>query len=139
MVDDELSPDAADEVAISNERRAEKRREREDAKVVAAILATREGRSWLYRRLEVCHIFGASVDLGSMHRPSDPLATYFALGEENIGKRLMAEAQSAASALYLKMIEEARAEEQGRELRQAERAKQRAAERIEEPHLPRPN
>lgn len=133
------APDASDEVTVNNERRSEKRRARADQQVVRKILNTREGRSWFYRRLQTCHIFGDNVDLGGPNTPSDALRTYFLLGQENIGKQMMVEAQNAATDLYLKMIEEAREEENSRSSRIAERnAVLSEPEILEQPDLPKP-
>lgn len=97
--------DAADPAAIDNAKREEKRREREDADVLRIIMHTKQGRAWLYRRLESCHIYTSTF------QPGQPDVTAFALGEENVGKKLMVDAIAASPDLYMTMIKEQRDEE----------------------------
>lgn len=98
--------DANDPKAFDQAKNEESARKRNDDLVVQSIMATRQGRDWFYRRLEICHIYGSTADLGVLTRGADPYVTYFHCGEENIGKQLLAEVQRAAPELYLTMISE---------------------------------
>jgi len=130
--------DAADPAAEDNARRDEVRRDREDADVYRVIMHTKNGRAWLYRRLERGHIYGSTF------APGQPDLTAFQLGEENYAKRIMLEAQAASVDLYMTMIKEAQAEE--RRAAETRRKEQRSRERDEAPpdpeemvgHLPPP-
>jgi hypothetical protein len=120
--------DATDAVAEANANREIKRREREDADVWRRILHSKQGRAWLYRRLERCHIYASTFVPGQ----SD--VTAFQLGEENIGKRLMLEAQDASPDLYVQMLKEQREEEKRLdEVRRTEQKRREEAERSPTP------
>ena len=57
MTDDTLeSFDASDTAAEANARRDAARRERNDLDVLRTLMHTRQGRDWLYRFLDACHI-----------------------------------------------------------------------------------
>lgn len=131
--------DATDPVAENNLRRDDVRRDRQDKDVLRKLMHGREGRSWLYRKLESCHIYSSTFS------PGQPDLTAFQLGEENIGKRLMLEAQNASVDLYMQMIREQQEEERRQEdERRKERMNREESERptaIEQlmPDLPPPD
>ena len=64
------------------------------------IMSTQQGREWMYRLLELCHI-GQSPFTG------DNDQTNFQCGEQNIGLRLWGSLQGACPDLYLLMMQEA--------------------------------
>ena len=78
--------DAADPAAIDNANRDERRKAREDADVLRALMMGKHGRAWLYRLLERCNIYGDPF------APGQGDVTAFKLGQENIGKQLMLQA-----------------------------------------------
>jgi hypothetical protein len=118
MADDLQPYDATDPVAEQNAKRDEARKVRENAQVMQSILHTKPGRAWLNDILENCHIFSTPFV------PGQPDTTAFAMGEENIGKRLMMAAIDADASGYMKMLAERKAEEQRQqEVRNREEAK----------------
>lgn len=121
---DALSPDydASDPVAENNARRDETRRQRDDAETVRRLLSHRNGRAWLYRVLERCHIYGTPFTAG------EPDTTAFRLGEENIGKQMMMLAIDVCPDLYLTMLAEAKKEEERVAIVRADEEKKRQGE-----------
>ena len=97
--------DASDTAAEANARRDEARRTRNDLDVLRTIMHTRQGRDWLYRFLDSCHINNTPFAAGQ------PDLTAFHLGEENVGRKLLLTAMAASVDLYMKMIKEAQEEE----------------------------
>ena len=91
--------DASDPKAIARAKSAAGRRKKADEDVVKAIMKTANGRSWLFRILEACHIFQPSIVIGQ------PDATAFREGERNVGLRLLQIVQRMTE-LYLVMIKE---------------------------------
>lgn len=119
--------DAADPAAEANAKRDAARREREDADVLRTLMHSKAGRAWLYRFLERCHIYGATFAGEQTH------VSAFQQGEENVGKRLMLNAQAASVDLYMTMIKEEQAEQRRLDdVRRSER-KNRDAENAPEP------
>ena len=114
--------DATDPAAIANAEREAKRHAREDADALRTLMHDRNGRAFLYRRLERCHIYSTTF------APGQPDVTAFHLGEENVGKQLMAEAMDASADLYVKMIKEQRDEAMRLDAVREREAKNRAAE-----------
>ena len=122
MPDDHLSFDATDPIAEGNAHRDELRRQREDAQVLRRLMDNRNGRAWLYRILERCHIYASAF------APGEPETTFFRMGEENIGKQMMMAAMAAAPDLYMAMLAEARKEDERIALVRAEEDKKRSSE-----------
>lgn len=125
MADDQPTEtfDASDKAAIDNAQREEKRKAREDADVLRTIMHSKTGRAWLYRYLESCHIYGTTF------APGQSDVTFFALGEENAGKRLMSASIEASPDLYITMVKEQRAEEKRLDdVRRTERKNREATE-----------
>jgi len=113
VADDQF--DATDPAAIANAERDAKRHAREDADALRALMHTKAGRGFLYRLLDRCHIYSTTFS------PGQPDLTAFQLGEENVGKWLMTEAQNASVDLYVQMIKDQRDEAQRLEkVREAE-------------------
>lgn len=117
--------DASNPVAEDNARRDAARLQRQDADVLRAIMHSKEGRSWLYRKLASCHIYESPFSAGQ------PDVTAFALGEQNVGKKLMVETMSASADLYMKMIKEQQDEE--KRLNEVRRTERKNRERDEQP------
>lgn len=112
---------AADPKDVENARKEAGQHRRQDRDFWRIAMSTPERRASLYRMLENCHIYGSSADLGDAARGSDPHRTYFSLGEENVGKRMMLSAMDASLDLYLTMVKEQK------ELRDAKERKQDAS------------
>jgi hypothetical protein len=92
--------DANDPAVLEAKRKEQGRRRRADNDVLRKLMHDVDGRDWLYRKLEACHIYQTSFS------PGQPDVTAFNLGMENFGKQLMLEAQRASADLYVKMIKE---------------------------------
>lgn len=78
--------DANDPKAVENAKRRASRVAKEDMEVIRKLLSTREGRSWIWRKMADAAVFGNPVG-------SDPYTTYFNLGVQSFGKMLLAETQ----------------------------------------------
>jgi len=91
--------DASDPVAADAAEARARRLADSDAEVVRRILATKEGRGWLWRRLEACRILECLFD-DSANR------MYWLLGERNAGLRLLAELEQADPDAVALMIRE---------------------------------
>jgi hypothetical protein len=101
---------AADREELLRQQSRQKTRDRQDDDVMRRVMRTKNGRDWLRRFLEDCHIFGAVVDFGSQVRASDPLVTYFRDGERNVGLRILEIAQRASAQSFQLMMQERTAE-----------------------------
>lgn len=97
--------DATDPAAEANAKRDAARRERNDLDVLRSVMHTKQGRDWLYRFLDSCHINNTPF------APGQPDVTAFHLGEENVGRKLLMIAMAASVDLYMKMIKEQQEEE----------------------------
>ena len=96
---------AADPAEEKRLREEERQLARDDADVIRKIMMTRNGRAWMYRFLEKCHIFENPFIPGMAD------ATAHNLGEANIGKQLWLDVQNASLDLYVQMIRETKEEE----------------------------
>lgn len=105
---------AGDEVAENNARKESSRLAKNDADILRIIMHSKTGRSWLYRQLEACHIFGNPVAQFD-NAPADVPMTFFNLGNQNYGKQLWLAAQAASVDLYMKMIKEQHEEQNRRD------------------------
>lgn len=94
--------DASDPEQVKQKKVDAGRRKQLDENVVKLIMGSVEGRSWMFRKLEACHIFGSSFD------PNNPHITSFNEGERNVGARLLADIVSASSDLYIQMMKESK-------------------------------
>lgn len=84
-------------------RRLEKQAKIEDAarkEVVASIMSTEGGRSWMHDRLSGCHIFATSFSLNAYE-------TAFREGERNQGLQLVNDVMQACPDQYVQMMREA--------------------------------
>ena len=91
--------DANNPEQVKKAKDAAGRRRQRDKLVVEALLQHQDGRSWLRRKLEECHIFATSF------RQGEPDTTAFVEGERNIGLRLLIEIQAFPDQ-YVLMIKE---------------------------------
>lgn len=135
MLDRSEPFDATDPKAEESARREESRQRREDLDALRAMMLSKTGRACLYRQLLRCHIYASAF------APGQSDLTSFQLGEENVGKRLMLDLQSASLDLYLQMLKEQRAEEKRLDdVRRTDREKREAEDEIKTllPDLPPP-
>ena len=95
----EQSYDAGDEVQVANARKKGGRNRRKRLEMVEAIMQQPEGRKWFYDLMERCFIFGNAVVQG------DCYGTYFNLGQQNVGKMILADLQEFPD-LYAALMKE---------------------------------
>ncbi len=91
--------DAGDPDAVASARKKGGRNRRARLEFVQAMMEMREGRKWLYDFMEFCFIHGNPVVQGDTH------ATYFQLGMQNAGKKILADVQEFPK-LYVEMMTE---------------------------------
>lgn len=94
------APDANDELTFDTAVKRTRAQRTSDDTVLHNVMNDPAGRAWMYRRLLDCHIYGSTFVAG------EPDTTAYRIGEENIGKRFLAELQRAAPELYLTMLAE---------------------------------
>lgn len=92
---------AADEVQIKAKTKRERIKKEDYKKFVGDIMQTKIGRAWLWDLIEGTSPTGFPVV------PGDVYLTYFNLGKQDVGKRLLAEALQFTD-LYLRMAVEAK-------------------------------
>jgi hypothetical protein len=92
---------AADEEQVAAARKKGGRNRRARLEFIQAMMELPEGRKWLWNILEKCFIFGNPVVQG------DPHATYFNLGQQNIGKLILQDVQEFPE-LYVKAVAESK-------------------------------
>ncbi len=139
---DAFSPSGEDAIAESNAKKRDARRRKADQDVLRMLMRKPDGRDWLYRFLENCHMMASPFVPGH----TDTNTVMFRLGEQNVGKRLQVMAEGASVDLYTTMIKEHLEEIAELEVLAAERARKfEADERPREmtdddqyPHLSRP-
>ena len=100
--------DANDEKQVKDAKSAAGRRAAVDKTVVEALLNHQDGRAWIRRKLEMCHIFQSSFVPGSLE------STAFQEGERNIGLRILIEVQQFPDQ-YVLMIKEGNEENASRD------------------------
>lgn len=99
-VEQEEAYDTADPTSVNKARKRAARTRADRLHFVAAAMTTEQGRSWFYDTLRRCHVFSTP------YISSDPHATSFKCGEQNIGLQILADVQESAPSEYLLMITE---------------------------------
>lgn len=94
--------DSSDKASVNAARKKAARLERERLEFTKSIMETPQGRAWMLDLLSACKIMGNPVVQGDTH------FTYYHLGEQNIGKKLMQDIDNAAPEEYILMMKEAR-------------------------------
>lgn len=97
----ETDYDASSPEQVNKQRKRAGRNRRARLLVVQALMEQQEIRKWIWEWLEFCSIHCNPVVQG------DPHATYFNLGQQNVGKRLLQDVMQFPE-LYVKMVNEAR-------------------------------
>lgn len=100
-----MSYNASEKTSVDKKKTEVGRQRKNDEDVVQQLLSTSNGRSWMWRLLERCHIFDICADM------DNPNSTYFQLGERNIGNILLSNVMRAAPDLYMIMAKEAKENE----------------------------
>lgn len=94
---------AADTDQVKRAKEKELRGKERDNNDIAWVLSTPQGRRFLWRYLETCHIFSTSFTGSS--------ETFFKEGERNIGLKLLADITECNAESYLLMMKEAKERE----------------------------
>lgn len=93
-------PTSDDATAEENAKRAAGRQRKADQDVLRLLMKKPEGRDWMYRFLEECHIYGNPALFDNVP------GTFFNLGEQNVGKKLLVQLEAASLDLYMTMKRE---------------------------------
>lgn len=93
--------DASDEAAVAAARKKGGRNRRARLEFIQAMMDLPEGRKWLWEIMQKCFVFGNPVVQSDSH------ATYFNLGQQNIGKLILQDVQEFPE-LYIRMVIEAK-------------------------------
>ncbi len=91
--------DTSDPEQVNKAKKRASRKREDRLKFVAAAMQHPEGRAWFYDQLVFCKVFSTPYT-------ENPYDTAFRCGQANIGLRILADIQDAASKEYLLMIEE---------------------------------
>jgi hypothetical protein len=126
MADEPLpSFDATDATAENNMRRDLERAAREDADVLRLVMRTKQGRAFIIRQLDRCHVNSPNKFVAG-----SPDITAHNLGFEAYGLLLLADVLAASTDLYMQAVKEAQDEERRKaETRRAEAKRREEAER----------
>ncbi len=98
-----LVGNASDSQQVKNAKRSEESKRNQELNDVEFVLSTPQGRRFLWRLLGVCHVFKTSFTGNS--------TTFFNEGKRDIGLRLLADINEASPDSYLKMMQEAKKEQ----------------------------
>lgn len=90
---------AADPEQVNDARKRSGRRKSKSLEFVEAMMKLKEGREWLWDMMGQCNIFGNPLVKGDTHE------TYFQLGQQDIGKRILSQVQ-AFPELYVQACKE---------------------------------
>ena len=93
--------DASDVEEVTKARKKSGRNRRARLDFVQGMMTLPEGRRYLYELMDRCFIFGNPLVAGDTH------ATYFNLGQQNIGKLVLQDVQSFPE-FYVLMVAEAK-------------------------------
>lgn len=121
------APDTADKAVERNQRKEAARQRRADADVMRGVLRTKDGRDWLFRRLQRGHLYVAGPD-GIPFVAGQPDHTGFRLGEMNFAVMLDNEARDASLDLFTQMFREQKDEEKRLDAVRREEREKREAE-----------
>lgn len=91
--------DTSDEEEVARRNRTLARREKDHREVVAALMATPQGRAWVWDFLAGAHVYQTSF-----HTDSNSMA--FREGERNVALMVLAQIMAAAPKAYLLMFAE---------------------------------
>lgn len=98
-----LVGNASDSQQVKNAKRSEESKRNQELNDVEFVLSTPQGRRFLWRLLGVCHVFKTSFTGNS--------TTFFNEGKRDVGLRLLGDINEASPDSYLKMMQEAKKEQ----------------------------
>jgi hypothetical protein len=93
--------DLGDERHVRQRARSAKAHESTRAQVLRNLMASLDGREWMFELLELCHIYETSF-------ASDALVMAAREGERNVGLKVVWQIQTACPEQYLQMMKEAK-------------------------------
>lgn len=93
--------DASDPEQVNQSRKKAGRNRRARLEFVEGMMSLPQGRRWLWEIMSKCFVFSNPVVQGDTH------ATYFNLGQQNIGKLILQDVQEFAE-FYVLMVKEAK-------------------------------
>lgn len=99
--------DSGDAKSVRDRAKGAKRVDTQRRETLIAILSHENGRDWLYSVLERCGIYQTPFS-------TDALLMAHRVGEQNIGRELLAAIVAADSKAYMRMLEEQQEKEDGR-------------------------
>lgn len=91
--------DTSDPKQVNTARKKAARTRADRLRFVKAAMEQEEGRAWFYDQLVYCKIFSTPFS-------EDPYITSFKCGQQECGRRILADIQDSAPAEYLLMIRE---------------------------------
>lgn len=95
----EESYDTSDAKQVNTARKKSARTRADRLRFIKAAMEQEEGRAWYYDYLVYCKIFNTPFS-------EDPYITAFKCGQQECGRRILADIQDAAPTEYLQMIRE---------------------------------
>lgn len=96
----EIPYDASDPKRVNDTRKKASRLRQKRLDFVRQMMDSQEGRLWCYGLLESCVIFGNPL------QPGQSDVTFFNIGQQNVGKRILVDITEAAPEMYMKMMAE---------------------------------
>lgn len=99
--DDDVPLDLGDPRHVKERARNAKARENIRATVLRNVMASIDGREWIFELLQLCHVYETSWS-------PDPLRMAANEGERNVGLQLIGQIQVCCPEAYLQMMKEAK-------------------------------
>ena len=93
--------DLGDERYVKQRKRSARAHENTRAQVLRNLMASIDGREWMFELLELCHVYKTSFAY-------EPVAMAFMEGERQVGLHLIGQVQIACPESYLQMMKEAK-------------------------------
>lgn len=100
-IEQEKPFDASDPKQVNESRKKAGRKNRERLEFIEGMMSIPQGRKWIWELMESCFIHSNPLVANDTH------GTYFNLGQQNIGKRVLADVQQFPE-LYVRMCNEMR-------------------------------
>lgn len=100
----EVPFDAGDPKQVNDSRKKAARLRQKRVAFVRQMMNDENGRLWMYDMLESCYIFGNAL------QPGQTDVTFFNLGQQNVGKKMLADVVEICPDLYIRMMQEGKAE-----------------------------
>jgi hypothetical protein len=99
-VPDEQPYDASDETQVNNKRRTAGRKKAAERTFLKRLLSEPAGRNWMWGLLAFCNAFD------NTYIPGDTNANFFAMGQRNVGTKLIADISAVDPNAFARMLKE---------------------------------